>query len=228
VTISIGGEIGEVGKKNSTVEELEAYVSGFNALFGGKRGLSKVSVNTGSSHGGVVLPDGTLLKVAIDFDTLREMSTHARKHQMGGAVQHGASTLPAEYFSKFPEAGTVEVHLATEFQNIILDHGAFPADLKQQAYAYCREKLADEWAKGDTEEQFIYKTRKKIWGPFKQQVWTLPESTRSAIRGQLEEKLEFLYEQLGVIDSRALVQKWVANPTRIRKPQPEALKAVAA
>jgi len=232
VTISIGGEIGEVGKKNSTVEELEAYVSGFNAAFGSrvgsKRGLSKVSVNTGSSHGGVVLPDGTLLKVAIDFDTLREMSTAARGHGMGGAVQHGASTLPAEYFSKFPEVGTVEVHLATEFQNIILDHGAFPNDLKQEAYAYCRDKLSDEWAKGDTEEQFIYKTRKKIWGPFKQQVWTLPSDTRAAIRAQLEEKLEFLYEQLGVVDSKSLVEKWVKDTPKISKPQPEALKAVAA
>ncbi|HEY1293725.1 MAG TPA: class II fructose-bisphosphate aldolase [Chloroflexota bacterium] len=232
VTISIGGEIGEVGKKNSTVEELEAYVTGFNGAFasrvGNKRGLSKVSVNTGSSHGGVVLPDGTLLKVAIDFDTLREMSAAARGHRMGGAVQHGASTLPAEYFSKFPEVGTVEVHLATEFQNIILDHGAFPAELKEEAYAYCREKLADEWAKGDTDEQFIYKTRKKIWGPFKQQVWTLPEDTRSAIRGQLEEKLEFLYEQLGVIDSRSLIEKFVRDTPKISKPQPEALKAVAA
>jgi fructose/tagatose bisphosphate aldolase len=232
VTISIGGEIGEVGKKNSTVEELEAYVSGFNAAFGSrvgsKKGLSKVSVNTGSSHGGVVLPDGTLLKVAIDFDTLREMSAAARGHGMGGAVQHGASTLPAEYFSKFPEVGTVEVHLATEFQNIILDHGAFPAELKNEAYAYCREKLSDEWSKGDTEEQFIYKTRKKIWGPFKEQVWTLPSETRGAIRGQLEEKLEFLYEQLGVIDTKSLVGKYVKDTPKISKPQPEALKAVAA
>ena len=228
VTISIGGEIGEVGKKNSTVEELEAYVQGFNAAFGVRRGLSKVSVNTGSSHGGVVLPDGTLLKVAIDFDTLRAMSAAARGHGMGGAVQHGASTLPAEYFSKFPDVGTLEVHLATEFQNIILDHGAFPSDLKEEAYAYCRDKLSGEWAKGDTEEQFIYKTRKKIWGPFKQQAWALPESTRGAIRSQLEEKLEFLYEQLGVIESRSLIEKWVSNPPRISKPQPEALKAVAA
>jgi fructose/tagatose bisphosphate aldolase len=232
VTISTGGEIGEVGKKNSTVEELEAYVTGFNAAFsarvGSKRGLSKVSVNTGSSHGGVVLPDGTLLKVAIDFDTLREMSAAARGHGMGGAVQHGASTLPPEYFSKFPEVGTVEVHLATEFQNIILDHGAFPADVKEEAYQYIRDKLADEWAKGDTEEQFIYKTRKKIWGPFKQQVWTLPEATRSAIRTQLEEKLEFLYEQLGVIDSRELIERFVTDTPKITKPQPEGLKAVAA
>jgi fructose/tagatose bisphosphate aldolase len=232
VTVSIGGEIGEVGKKNSTVEELQAYVSGFNAAFGSqvgsKRGLSKVSVNTGSSHGGVVLPDGTLLKVAIDFDTLREMSAAARGHGMGGAVQHGASTLPPEYFSKFPDVGTVEVHLATEFQNIILDHGAFPSELKEEAYAFCREKLSDEWSKGDTEEQFIYKTRKKIWGPFKQQVWTLPSDTRAAIRAQLEEKLEFLYEQLGVIDTKSLVGKYVMETPKIAKSQPEALKAVAA
>jgi len=232
VTISIGGEIGEVGKKNSTVEELEAFVEGFSREFrarvGEKRGLSKISVNTGSSHGGVVLPDGTIAKVAIDFDTLREMSTHARRYGMGGAVQHGASTLPAEAFGKFPEVGTVEVHLATEFQNIILDHGAFPEDLKQQMYAYIRDKLADEWAQGDTEEQFIYKTRKKVWGPFKQQVWTLPENTRAAIRAQLEEKLDFLYDKLGVYDSRSLIERHIGTPKRISKPQPAAVKAVAA
>lgn len=230
VTVSIGGEIGEVGKKNSTVEELEAFVDGFNAAFkarvGDRRGLSKISVNTGSSHGGVVLPDGSIAKVAIDFDTLREMSAAARRYGMGGAVQHGASTLPAEYFNKFPEAGTVEVHLATEFQNIILDHGAFPEDLKQQAYGYIKDKLADEWSKGDTEEQFIYKSRKKIWGPFKEQAWTLPDMTRASIRAQLEEKLEFLYEQLGVLDSDALVQKYIPNPTRISKPQPAALESL--
>src|SRR5438876_2788117 len=232
VTISIGGEIGEVGKKNSTVDELEEFVQGFNTVFtskvGNKRGLSKISVNTGSSHGGVVLPDGTIAKVAIDFDTLREMSAAARRYGMGGAVQHGASTLPSEAFGKFPEVGTVEVHLATEFQNIILDHGAFPEDLKQQMYAYTREKMADEWAKGDTEEQFIYKTRKKIWGPFKQQVWMLPDNTRAAIRAQLEEKLDFLFDKLGVYGSRSLIERHVGTPQRISKPQPAALKAVLA
>jgi hypothetical protein len=146
---------------------------------------------------------------------------------MGGAVQHGASTLPSEYFHKFPEAGTVEVHLATEFQNILLDGGAFPEDLKRDMYAYCREKLKDEWGEKDTEEQFIYKTRKKLWGPFKQQAWSIDEGTRKALRGQLEEKFEFLFEQLGAIDSDKLVAQHIAKPARIQKPQPEALKALA-
>ncbi|MBV9174757.1 MAG: class II fructose-bisphosphate aldolase [Chloroflexi bacterium] len=229
LTISIGGEIGEVGKENSTVDELRAFVDGFLGLFGrDKRGLSKISVNTGSSHGGIVLPDGSIKRVAIDFDTLSLLSAEARKYGMGGAVQHGASTLPSEYFHKFPAAGTVEVHLATEFQNIIFDGGAFPEDLKQEMYAYCREHFADERGANDTDEQFIYKTRKKLWGPFKNVVWTLPESTRSAIRGQLEEKFAFLFEQLNAVDTRDLVAKHVANPPRIDKAQPESLKAVAA
>ena len=229
VTISIGGEIGEVGKKNSTVEELTAFVEGFNEVFGEKtgsaRGLSKISVNTGSSHGGVVLPDGTIAKVKIDFDTLRELSAAAREHGMGGAVQHGASTLPAEAFDNFPKVGTVEVHLATEFQDILFDAGAFPEHLKQDMYAYCGDKLGNERGADDTDEQFIYKTRKKLWGPFKQQVWTLPESTRAEMRSQLEQKLDFLYEKLGALDTEGLVNRWVADPPRIQKPQPEALKA---
>jgi fructose/tagatose bisphosphate aldolase len=233
VTISIGGEIGEVGKKNSTVEELENFVEGFDADFArragsGKRGLSKISVNTGSTHGGVVLPDGSIAKVAIDFDTLRDMSAAARRYGMGGAVQHGASTLPAEAFHHFPAVGTVEVHLATEFQNIIFDGGAFPEDLKQEMYAFCHQNMSDEKGAKDTDEQFIYKTRKKLWGPFKQQVWTLPEQTRSAIRSQLEEKLDFLFNELGVPDSQALVNRWIPDPQRIRKPQPQSLKALAA
>jgi fructose/tagatose bisphosphate aldolase len=227
LTISIGGEIGEVGKENSKVSELRAFVDGFTEIFGSRRGLSKVSVNTGSSHGGVVLPDGTVARVAIDFETLREMSTVAREYGMGGAVQHGASTLPSEYFHMFPEVGTVEVHLATEFQNILFDAGAFPQDLKKEMYAYAGDKLGDERGAKDTEEQFIYKTRKKLWGPFKQQVWTLPETTRQLMRGQLEEKFEFLFEQLGAIDSDKLVAKHIAAPARISKPQPEALKALA-
>src|SRR5690606_1939623 len=113
ITISVGGEIGEVGGHNSTEPELRAYMEGYNAELQrcapGAVGLSKISIQTGTSHGGVVLPDGSIKQVSVDFDTLRRLSEIARQeYHMGGAVQHGASTLPEEAFGKFVEAQAVE------------------------------------------------------------------------------------------------------------------------
>lgn len=227
VTISIGGEIGEVGKHNSTVEELRAYMDGFNRVFeelsgGGSRGLSKISVNTGSTHGGVVLPDGTIAKVKIDFETLRELSDEARRYGLAGAVQHGASTLPSEAFDNFPRVETAEVHLATEFQNIAMDHPAFPAELREQIRQFCFKELLDERGPDDTDEQFVYKTRKKAWGPFKEQVWNLDSSTKAQIYRSLEDKFEFLYDKLGATNTRQLVDQHI-QPVKISKPKPAAL-----
>jgi fructose/tagatose bisphosphate aldolase len=229
VTISIGGEIGEVGTKNSTVEEALAFLEGFRAEFGrragGKPGLSKMSIQSGTSHGGVVLPDGSIAKVAIDFDALRNISEAIRaKHGLSGAVQHGASTLPEECFDLFRKNTTTEVHLATEFQNLMYDHEAFPKDLREKIYAHLRSAHADERKPSDTEEQFLYKTRKKGWGPFKREVWSLSETVRTAIRVRLEEKLARLYQKLGVFGSRKAVDETV-KPVVHHRPLPKALKA---
>jgi fructose/tagatose bisphosphate aldolase len=226
VTISIGGEIGEVGKHNSTVGELKAYLDGFNEHFGGGPGLSKVSVQTGTSHGGVVLPDGTIARVKIDFETLRELGNTAREYGLGGAVQHGASTLPAEAFGEFPKVGTLEVHLATEFQNIALDGGHFPADLKEEVRTWCFDNLAGERSADDSDEQFVYKARKKMWGPFKQQVWSLPKESQEGIGKDLQDKFEFLMDQLNATNTTDLVAKYI-KPVPIEKPMPESLKAAS-
>src|SRR5262245_14065293 len=103
--ISVGGEIGEVGKENSTPEEFRAYMNVYQkALGAGIDGIEKVSVQTGSSHGGVVGADGTVERVAIDFGVLQSISKVAREeYGMAGAVQHGASTLPSELFGHFPD-----------------------------------------------------------------------------------------------------------------------------
>jgi len=45
VTISVGGEIGEVGHKNSTPEELEAFMRGYNARKGDVAGTSAKSAS---------------------------------------------------------------------------------------------------------------------------------------------------------------------------------------
>jgi fructose/tagatose bisphosphate aldolase len=208
--ISIGGEIGEVGKENSTPEEFRAYMDGYRGRIGNLRGLSKVSVQTGSSHGGVVGADGTVQRVAIDFTVLDRISKVAREeYGMAGAVQHGASTLPAELFGKFPDHSCAEIHLATEFQNMVYDHPALPHALRRAVERWVFENMIDQKKAGETESQFLYKNRKQAIGPFKEQFWNLPIGTRGAIAESLEKKFRFLFDKLRVKDTRALVERHI-------------------
>jgi fructose/tagatose bisphosphate aldolase len=229
VTVSVGGEIGEVGGKNSDVHELRAFMDGYNRTLqrlGHYVGLSKISVQTGTSHGGVVLPDGSIAKVQLDLQALKDLSTEARKYGMGGAVQHGASTLPPEAFVNFPECGAVEIHLATNFQSIVFDHPRLPADLRGEIRRWLTAECKDEWKKGDSEEQFIYKTRKKAIGPFKQRMWEMPEDVRAAIGADLEKTFGFLFERLRVKGTRDAVARWVKAPHLTHaSPRPVAVAA---
>jgi fructose/tagatose bisphosphate aldolase len=211
INISVGGEIGEVGGRNSTVEDLKAFMTGYLRLLGtGVRGLSKISVQTGTTHGGVVLPDGSIARVSIAFDTLKELSRAAREeYGMGGAVQHGASTLPDDAFHLFPEADTLEVHLATGFQNIIFDSPYFPKELMDTISRHLQDKYADEMKQGDTVEQFLYKTRKKAFGDFKKEIWGLPAENLREIGNVLEERFSMLFHKLKVDDTVDLVKRFV-------------------
>jgi fructose/tagatose bisphosphate aldolase len=210
VTVSVGGEIGEIGTQNSTPEDLQAYMNGLeNTLKKGVTGISKISVQTGTTHGGVVLPDGSIAQIKLDFRTLKTLSENARKeYRMAGAVQHGASTLPPEAFHKFVECETAEVHLATAFQNIIYESKHFQNDLKQKMYNWLKTNLANERKEGQTEEQFIYKTRKKALGQFKKEIMALPQQTRDKIATEVEKQFEFLFKQLNIVNTKALVEKY--------------------
>jgi fructose-bisphosphate aldolase, class II len=223
VTISVGGEIGEVGKSNSTEEELRAYLDGYLALCSGVEPISKVSIQTGTSHGGVPMPDGSVAEVSIDFDTVRRLSTVARdEYGMAGCVQHGASTLPEEAFHHFPQNGAAEIHLATGFQNILYDAGGLPDDLRVEMMAWCRDNCADERKDGETDEQFLYRTRKKAIGPFKRQLWTLPAEASERIASNLRARFGLLFDELRVAGTRRHVERFI-TPVAVPRPLPQAL-----
>lgn len=211
ITVSVGGEIGEVGHQNSTPEDLHAFMQGYkDKLRKGLTGISKISVQTGTSHGGVVLPDGSVAQVKLDFNTLKTLSEISKKeYGLSGAVQHGASTLPAEAFHKFPECDASEVHLATEFQNMIYESKHFPSDLKKKIYDWLKVNAANEKKEGETEEQFFYKTRKKALGPFKKEIMGLSQDTRDAIAKEIEERFDFLFKQLNTVNNKDLIDKYV-------------------
>lgn len=230
VTISLGGEIGEVGTENSTVAELEAFMDGYNRTLEAKSkgmvGLSKISVQSGTSHGGVVLADGSIADVALDFKTLEDLSRVARKkYGLSGAVQHGASTLPDDAFFHFPRTETAEIHLATGFQNMLYDH--LPVALREEIYAWLRVNAAEERKAGDTDEQFFYKTRKKALGPFKRKLWDLPADVKQKLASAYDAKFTFLFEKLAVGGTAEGVRRYVKGPA-IKRPAPGAGPAVEA
>ncbi len=216
VTVSVGAEIGEVGMKNSTVEELHAFMQGYNRSLpaqGDQEGISKISVQTGTSHGGVVLPDGSIADVQLDLDALAALSEVAREtYGLAGAVQHGASTLPSNAFGNFPRIETAEIHLATNFQNIVFDHPQLPSELRERLRRWVDENAAGERKGGDTAEQFYYKARKKAIGPFKREFWSLPEDIRGAIAADLERTFAFLFEQLNVNGTEDHINRFVQAP----------------
>lgn len=218
VTISLGGEIGHIGGKNSTVEDFRAFITGFNAgLPAGMVGISKISVATGTSHGGVVLGDGTLADIALDFSILSSISKVCREEfNIGGTVQHGASTLPESYFSEFPKSEAIEVHLATGFQNIQMDHPSFPKELLQKMYTWVDETKQGERESDMTDAQFHYSLRKKAWGEFKKECWDMPEENRNAIMQTLTQRFEFLFKQLNVIDTKAVLNEFI-HPVMVEK-----------
>ena len=211
ITVSVGGEIGEIGHQNSTPEDLHTFMAGLKEkLPKGLIGISKISVQTGTTHGGVVLPNGSIAQINLDFDTLKTLSEVAcKEYGLAGAVQHGASTLPPEAFHKFAEYETAEVHLATEFQNMIYESRHFPTDLKKRIYEWLRVNAVNEAKQGETEEQFLYKTRKKALGPFKKEIMNLPQETRDAIAAEIEDRFNFLFKQLNAVDKSDLVDKYV-------------------
>lgn len=228
VTVSVGGEIGEVGGKNSTAEELKAFMDNYLDTLkkkGNLKGISKISIQTGTTHGGVPLPDGTVAKVKLDFDTLEKLSKIAREeYGLCGAVQHGASTLPDEAFDRFPKTGTGEVHLATGFQNMIYESRNLPSDLREEIYRYLKETSAGDKKPNETDEQFIYKTRKKAFGPFKEKLWTLPSSVKDAIGKEMENKFDFLFKKLNVVNTYDIINK-VIKPVDV---QPDLKKEIEA
>ncbi len=229
VTVSVGGEIGEVGTQNSTVAELRAYLDGYrrelDRLAPDARGISKVSVQTGTSHGGIPLPGGGVAEVKLDFEVLRELGVVAREYGLAGAVQHGASTLPDELFHRFPAVETAEIHLATGFQNALYEHPAFPDAMHQRIEAWCYANAGGERKVDQTDQQFVYTARKKAIGPFKRELWDL--DTKEEILAAQRRKISYLFTELRVDGTRSIVDRFV-EPVETHRPIPDGLRSLAA
>jgi hypothetical protein len=200
VTISVGGEIGEVGTQNSTVHELRAFMDGFNrtlaARSAGAPGLSKISVQSGTSHGGVVLPDGSIADVALDLDTLAQLSKIARdEYGMAGAVQHGASTLPDGAFNTLPTYRDRRDPSRHE-----LPEHAVRSPARMRCGRRCTTGCATtrRTSASRRTRTSSFSTRPEEGArPFKRRLWDLSDDVKAAVAKAYDTKFEFLFTQLG-------------------------------
>lgn len=207
ITVSVGGEIGHIGDRNSTPEDFTAFMNQYLPQLQ-VDGITKVSAQTGSSHGGMVDSEGKLKEVTIDFSVIDAIGKLSREvYHMGGFVQHGASTLPIASYPEFVTHQTLEIHLSTAFQNIVFDHlpSSLLDQMKQWVIENCQEERKPEW----NDLQFFYKLRKKSIGPFKEALWSMSDEEKAPIFTALESEFAEIFTALNVVNTKDVIATYV-------------------
>lgn len=208
----IGAEVGEIGGANTSPSDLLAFMAELKQwLPPGVLGIEKLSVQTGTTHGGVVNADGSLGPMPLDLDLVASLAQTVRQHfGLAGVVQHGASTLSVEQLAQLPPLGVIEVHLATGIQNRIFDHPLFPAQLTAQMQQEMvgvvdaetgREQSSDHLSL----QQRFYNARWRAWGVYKQALWNLPEALQHRMASDLEDWFGQILQALRVAHTRHLL-----------------------
>lgn len=222
IHITIGAEVGEIGSNNTTPADLIGFMEVYNAaLPPGMLGIDKISVQTGTRHGGIVDADGSLAEMPLDLKAAKALSRLANtKFGIAGLVQHGASTLTIQQLSQLPESGIIEVHLATNIQNIVFDHPAFPKDLlaeiKQQLIPTSMgaegDKLDED--RNQTIYQQFYNARWTAWGTFKRQLWEMPDQNKREITAALQSWIQDIFTALKIKGQLPLIQSYYKQQER--------------
>ena len=230
VTISVGGEIGEVGKENSNEAELRAYLDGLPAR----------ARSTGAGrdrHLQGERPDRARPMAAPCCRTARSdrppSTSRSTRSSASSPVASTGSPAPCSTGRRrCPTSCSITSATSRPprsisppgFQNALYEHPAFPQELHREIEAWCFANALDERKPDQTDQQFVYTTRKKALGPFKRQLWELP--TRDAILADQAKKIGFLFRELGVDGSRSMVDRYV-QPVESHRTMPESLSEAA-
>ena len=79
------------------------------------------------------------------------------------------------------------------------------------------EKSAADRKPDMTDEQFYYKTRKNVIGPFKKQSWQLPADTKEKIFKAWEQQFTKLFDLLALKNSSDFVKETIKHPVVLPK-----------
>jgi hypothetical protein len=96
----------------------------------------------------------------------------------------------------------------------VYDH--LPQPIKGKIYNWIQMNCANEKKPDQTDEQFIYKTRKKAFGPFKRQLYSLKPDIKDKISSAAEEEFSFLFEKLNIKGTKSLIDQHI-KPVQVEK-----------
>jgi hypothetical protein len=209
IMVSIGGELGKIGEGSNTTEDFRAFMERYRyQLTLGQKGISKISAKTNNSSNGVIESDATIGEAKVDFETLKKLSIIAREeYNLGGVVQHGSLTLPDEMFDIFPKQQTLEIHLATGFQNIIFESRHFPDELRDKIYTGLFTKYGSYKKENESQLQFYCRYREKAFVDFKRDLWDMEDFRLIKIGEDIENRFSFLFQKLNVISTNSIIKQ---------------------
>ena len=193
----------------------------------GAAGISKVSVQTGTSHGGVPLARRRRRRGQARLRGPRASS--ARSRARSTAWRAPCSTArrrcPTSCSTASRRSRRAEIHLATGFQNALYEHPAFPDELhKARSRRGARRERADERKEGQTDEQFVLHDPQE--GDRAVQARAVGLATKDEILAAAHRKVSFLFQELRVAGTREMVDRYI-QPVELHRPLPEGLRAVA-
>ena len=213
IHLSIGGDVGGIGKDNTSARDLQAFMEILTSRLPGKSGLDKVSARTGTVLGGIISTDGSMAEMPLDLVLIEQLSLILqRDFNIAGLVQHGASTLSKENLTRLAAGGVIEAHLGTKIQNIVFDHPEFPDELMEYMRASLFTSKAGSGQKNTnaslSRAQRYYQTRFNAWGMFKEDLWALPDRAREEISLALQNWFEDLFIALNIAGKEEIITKY--------------------
>ncbi len=69
--------------------------------------------------------------------------------------------------------------------------------------------MQNERSRYQTDTQFHYKLRKKAWGQFKKECWSLSNDIKQPIMDDLEKRFAFIFKELNVNNTKEMIEGFV-------------------
>jgi hypothetical protein len=188
---AIGIQFNSRGDPEHRVQRLRAFMTGFETEFtsraGHVPGISKFNLN---------------IRGKVDLDIAADFAEVARReYWLPTSVSMDSAAMPDDVIEAVADLPFVGAHLGSRLEDRILDHLAFPGQLRQAMQHWIDTTYGEAHQPGEGDEDFYRAMRPLAYEQFKREMWDLPRQTQEAIMADLQTGLVEDIKRLKVEDS---------------------------